>query len=426
MSDIEDEVPAGRAAVVQLGFAEDPVTPLTADTFPSKLGGKPAWLNPEHILDVEAVKCGVCGKPLKLLRTIPLSHTTALSTCSAAGKDHVINSLGGAVYRSQLPQHNPYYPPTSKDDDDDDDDDDTTTPTLATPNPNPTSKLAPAPFVPAPFTPPPLCTVCSLHGPKTCSKCHLAHYCSRDHQQAHWTEGLHKRTCPLGGDVPAQLVELDQRSLREAGWVFPEKEIVSEPEGAGEEAEEEEEQQRYFEETIKEERGVDGVEQVTEGVAKLGFDPSRALVPVGDETYENTKVNVDSAFLKFQKKVELEPEQVLRIRARKPQPTLGQRPRQAGTRRHPAVRALRGGAHIRVPGPVHPPYPPPNRSRRLELAGLGYIAHLHVQRQLPRARTVLRPGSPVAAGLQRGGGQLWAGVEEVSPEGRGGVRDVGM
>lgn len=41
MSDIEDEVPVGPAVVVQLGFAEDPITPLTADTFPNKLGGKP-------------------------------------------------------------------------------------------------------------------------------------------------------------------------------------------------------------------------------------------------------------------------------------------------------------------------------------------------------------------------------------------------
>lgn len=156
-------------------------------------------------------------------------------------------------------------------------------------------------------------------------------------------QGLHKRLCGVD-EVSAQTVEEDERKMREAGWVFPEKEIVSEPERVDNEAaEEEEEQQRYFEKTMKEEGGGTRAEEVTEEMKKLGFggyillanfhfwltwkwdsishpcvlylffeDPSRALVPVGDEIYENTKVNVDSAFLKFQKRLELDPEQILR------------------------------------------------------------------------------------------------------------------
>lgn len=37
-----------------------------------------------------------------------------------------------------------------------------------------------------------------------------------------------------------------------------------------------------------------------------------ALVPVGDELYENTKTDIDAAFLTFQKRVALYPDQVLR------------------------------------------------------------------------------------------------------------------
>ncbi|RUS22173.1 programmed cell death protein 2 [Endogone sp. FLAS-F59071] len=279
MSDIDDEVPAGPAVMVQLGFAEDPITPLTADTFPNKLGGKPvrAWMNPEHVLDAEAVKCGECEKPMLLLvqvytpedHPIESYHRTVYVFCCKEGVCHKKSWRS-----SQLPQHNPYYPPHSTDSESDVDSEasQTTTPTTATPNPFPSAMRAP--FTPAAFPRPSLCAVCNLRAPKTCSKCHTTHYCSREHQLAHWMQGSHKRVCRTGDEVSAQTVEEDEQKMREAGWVFPEKEIVSEPERV---------------------------------------DPSRALVPVGDETYENTKVNVDSAFLKFQKRLELDPEQILRL-----------------------------------------------------------------------------------------------------------------
>ncbi|CAG8530750.1 18322_t:CDS:2, partial [Racocetra fulgida] len=53
--------------VVELGFAEPPENPLTADNFPNKIGGKPAWLNPAYVLTAENVLCGICKKPMVLL-----------------------------------------------------------------------------------------------------------------------------------------------------------------------------------------------------------------------------------------------------------------------------------------------------------------------------------------------------------------------
>uniref|UniRef100_A0A8D2GL39 Programmed cell death protein 2 n=1 Tax=Urocitellus parryii TaxID=9999 RepID=A0A8D2GL39_UROPR len=40
----------------------------------------------------------------------------------------------------------------------------------------------------------PLCRVCGCLGPKTCSRCHQAHYCSKEHQTLDWRLG-HKQAC---------------------------------------------------------------------------------------------------------------------------------------------------------------------------------------------------------------------------------------
>jgi len=37
------------------------------------------------------------------------------------------------------------------------------------------------------------CAVCGTDGGNTCSGCHLVHYCSKEHQKAHWKE--HKPNC---------------------------------------------------------------------------------------------------------------------------------------------------------------------------------------------------------------------------------------
>lgn len=39
------------------------------------------------------------------------------------------------------------------------------------------------------------CAQCTKPAEKKCSKCKIVHYCSRDHQTRHWTEGGHKKRC---------------------------------------------------------------------------------------------------------------------------------------------------------------------------------------------------------------------------------------
>ncbi|CAG8800203.1 9273_t:CDS:2, partial [Racocetra fulgida] len=91
---------------------------------------------------------------------------------------------------------------------------------------------------------------------------------------------------------PSEKFTTDDDNLCSKLVLFPEFEVVTEPEG------------NLFKD------GENG--EIDDSLSNLDSGNSRALVPVGDEIYENTQVNVDKAFLKFQKKIEPFPDQVLR------------------------------------------------------------------------------------------------------------------
>ena len=94
------------------------------------------------------------------------------------------------------------------------------------------------------------------------------------------------------------MTESDKKTVESlrAARIFTEKEIVSEPEGKGEDAEEEEKQEAFFKENNPEEAS----------------STSTALVLAGDEAEEDTEVAVDDTFLQFQLRIQLYPDQVIR------------------------------------------------------------------------------------------------------------------
>lgn len=109
---------------------------------------------------------------------------------------------------------------------------------------------------------------------------------------ADWNMCRHKEFCNKAiSEEEKETIE----KLR-AARIFTEKEIVSEPEGKGEDAEEEEEQAAFFKENNPQEPSSD----------------SKALVLAGDEAEEDTKVDVDDVFLQFQLRIQLYPDQVIR------------------------------------------------------------------------------------------------------------------
>lgn len=256
-------------AVVELGFAEPPESPLLAKNFPNKIGGKPEWLNPECILSADQVRCEVCRKPMILLVQLytpedyppEAFHRTIYVFCCKDGSCHEISwEKSFKVFRSQLPKNNPYWQENESD---------------------------------KKFLPAKQCTVCGLLGSKMCGKCNTVNYCSKEHQVHHWTLGQHKIHCNTTSKPPASLQTIAEHDNHCRKLVlFPEFEVVTEQEGNPE----------------KDQRDDDDDDDEN----SLNEANSKALVPVGDEVYENTEVDVDKSFLKFQKRIEQYPDQMLR------------------------------------------------------------------------------------------------------------------
>ncbi|CAG8443429.1 8316_t:CDS:2 [Ambispora gerdemannii] len=296
---------ASSTAVVELGFAEPPAQPLTSEKFPSKIGGKPAWLNPKHILSADKVECGVCKKPMILLLQLytpedyppEAFHRMIYVFCCKNGSCHKLSWRESfKVYRSQLSRDNPYWPvpPSTSSEELEDSNQENIASELAPDNQlsdrnqeklqNDDLKQIHQKLNTI------QCIVCGLLGSKTCGKCNIVRYCSKAHQIEHWITGQHKTYCS-SIDLSSNPTENDDKLCQDT-ILFPEYEIVNESEtdrdGGGEDDENRENE-------ISQENS-----------------NSRALVPVGDETYEESQVNVDKAFLQFQRKVELNPDQVLR------------------------------------------------------------------------------------------------------------------
>jgi pre-rRNA-processing protein TSR4 len=73
-SDVESE----EASEWLLGFVEPPRkrTDLLRHRFPSKVGGRPAWLDPLYLPTEEQLTCRVTGKPLDFLLQVPSRAAT--------------------------------------------------------------------------------------------------------------------------------------------------------------------------------------------------------------------------------------------------------------------------------------------------------------------------------------------------------------
>jgi pre-rRNA-processing protein TSR4 len=123
------------------------------------------------------------------------------------------------------------------------------------------------------------CSVCGFKANQVCGHCHVKRYCSREHQQLDWSHGHHKQYCGKG-DVP----ELVQKWM--GFFRFPEFGLVQESES----------------------------EKTIESITKE-IEESLNVVEEGDDDLaleDETETEVDKQFLKFQKRIERDPEQVLR------------------------------------------------------------------------------------------------------------------
>nr|XP_002126749.1 programmed cell death protein 2 [Ciona intestinalis] len=253
---------------MELGFVEEPENTwrLLRCYFPSKVGGKPAWLDPEHLPSVDDMECGCCHKPLVFLLQLyspnddklDSFHRTIFVFCCTNGTCYSSenDAFPFKVFRSMLPKENDYYPADPPDYDE----------------PNAIRECSQ-------FTN--LCGLCGNHGVKKCSRCREVQYCSKDHQVFHW-KLLHKYQCSKPKDENNE-VEMEKSIL------FSEKELVIEPEPTAPKKENTESE----------------------------FENLKNHIQSGDYTEEElndavANVKSDKAFEKFQKQIAVEPEQVIR------------------------------------------------------------------------------------------------------------------
>jgi len=96
---------------------------LQARFFPSKFGGEPAWLIPEHFPRADSMRCDYCGHKLSFLLQLHASRGDADPACflralfvflcrRCKDRHHSVK-----VLRAQLPRVNKYYSPEEPDED---------------------------------------------------------------------------------------------------------------------------------------------------------------------------------------------------------------------------------------------------------------------------------------------------------------------
>ncbi|KAJ1966469.1 hypothetical protein GGI12_000044 [Dipsacomyces acuminosporus] len=266
---------------VTLGYAEPLDDEFFAEAFPSKIGGKPKWLDPAQPLNVDRVQCDECKHPMVLLMQLyapedepaeAFHRMLYVFICRNGACHRFSASRCMRVFRSQIAEKNGIYEERSGSDDIEW-------------------------VIGADVKQAHVCTVCGLAGTKACSKCHSRYYCSREHQIADWDAG-HRSHCSGEGATGKGQPDTEHKRKLER-MLYPEQVIASEEEA-------------YVDDN--EDEGSDDEDEDTEGIKP----EDGALVPVTNEKVEDSQVDVDHAFLLFQRRIQQNADQVIRY-ARAPE-----------------------------------------------------------------------------------------------------------
>ena len=179
----------------ELGFVEKQMEKwrLESRHFPSKVGGKPAWLELKNLPPTEDLLCKNCSKPMIFLAqvyapddddeggTVEIKdtcyHRTIYIFVCTERKCTVKNrNENFVVLRCQLARDNEFYPPIDPPED-----------------PNWKKDIVVEKYCS-------VCSVCGCLGTKRCGGCKIANYCTKDHQVLHWKKG-HKHICQKGWNI---------------------------------------------------------------------------------------------------------------------------------------------------------------------------------------------------------------------------------
>lgn len=178
MSDVCNE--STTLVPLELGFLQSTEPwKLTSFSFPSKVGGRPAWLALKHL--PQHLSCQECHNPLYFLLQVysPIEGNAACfhrtifvficknGTCYSEDKTPTIRA-----FRSQLPYQNSYYPLEVTN--------------LALTLEEVSNKLRERMSN--------LCATCGCYGDIKCSNCNSVTYCCDEHEHVNW-EAHHQTVC---------------------------------------------------------------------------------------------------------------------------------------------------------------------------------------------------------------------------------------
>ncbi|XP_054625612.1 programmed cell death protein 2 isoform X2 [Dunckerocampus dactyliophorus] len=257
---------------VVLGFLEDAESwRLRSPQFPSKVGGKPAWLCLRDLPSLSGLECETCRLPMAFLLQVyaPISgqdrsfHRTLFVFCCKTPECYAhSDSCCMKVFRSQLPRMNDFYsyePPAEDEPPGHLDADQSVLPTSGVK----------------------LCWVCGCPGSKACSRCHTVTYCGKHHQTLHW-KNTHKKECSSG-----------HKDTSACSFLFPEFELLTEPE------------------VEEEDKGDEGDEAITQTSADFS-SLAETLAETDLEEMAMHETEEHKVFQHFKRKIAPEPHQVLR------------------------------------------------------------------------------------------------------------------
>ncbi|XP_035220619.1 programmed cell death protein 2-like [Stegodyphus dumicola] len=263
---------------VELGFADKRASwKLSSKYFPSKIGGKPAWLRLKDLPNPADLLCKKCEKPLAFLLQVyaPVAekedtfHRTIFVFMCLNGKCHQrFSNSSFAVFRNQLPRQNEFYsydPPIL--------------------NEKSCNDPSAEQFQP-------ICDVCGCMSAISCEKCSERNYCSEEHRKCDW-EWNHKNMCGNNDGTK-------KHKKLKSQFLLPEFELVTETEELPSVTAEksDEEKMREYHQFMQSSKA------------------PRELQDVRVDDLDIVVKKKDKAFNKFQKRIKIEPEQVLRYQRR--------------------------------------------------------------------------------------------------------------
>ncbi|XP_011191300.2 programmed cell death protein 2 [Zeugodacus cucurbitae] len=267
---------------IDLGFAEERDSVwLTNRYFPSKVGGKPAWLDLDKLPSNKELLCDKCQLPKAFLCQIyapfedehNFHRTIYVFVCRTPNCQETNSARYLSAYRSQLPRKNSYYseePPIEEGN--------------ALPEINIAKKL---------------CFACGCLGPLACSRCRNMNYCSASHQRAHWPH--HKKVCTSENNSSSENIDVILPNIR-----FPEWEIVVEANDPDEKSTTQKDEESMEESRLKEYQDL-----VAAGNAGTLKDIPDAEL---DKYITKSEAVDDKFFRKFKKEVSKDPDQILRYK----------------------------------------------------------------------------------------------------------------